>query len=64
LVDLMGSLRTPRHLFKFLYRLFVSHTNAHTDDQPVWTISRETLEKVLALYQRDQEASDRSAGAG
>jgi hypothetical protein len=64
LVDLMASLRTPRHLFKFLYRLFVSHTNAHTDDQPVWTISRETLEKVLALYQRDQEASDRSAGAG
>jgi hypothetical protein len=64
LVDLMGTLRTPRHLFKFLYRLFVSHTNAHTDDQPVWTISRETLEKVLALYQRDQEASDRSAGAG
>jgi hypothetical protein len=64
LVDLMGSLRTPRHLFKFLYRLFVSHTNAHTDDQPAWTISRESLEKVLSLYQRDQEAADRSAGAG
>jgi hypothetical protein len=64
LVELMGSLRTPRHLFKFLYRLFVSHTNAHTDDQPVSTISRETLEKALALYQRDQAACDRSAGAG
>lgn len=61
LVNALRTLRVPRHLFKFLYRLFVTHTNAHTDDNPVWQISGETFEAVLALYQREQDALDRSA---
>jgi hypothetical protein len=64
LVAALRTLRVPRHLFKFLYRLFVTHTNAHTDDNPVWRISPETFETVLALYQRDQDAFDRGAGTG
>jgi hypothetical protein len=64
LVEAMRSLRVPRHLFKFLYRLVVTHTNAYTDEQPQWTITRETFEAALALYRRDQEAADRGAGAG
>ncbi|HVW36674.1 MAG TPA: hypothetical protein VHB99_05195 [Pirellulales bacterium] len=63
LIDALRTLRVPRHLFKFLYRLFVSHSNAHTDEKPAWQISGETFESVLALYQRDQEAFDRGLGA-
>lgn len=64
LIEAFGSLRVPRHLFKFLYRLMITHTNAHTDDAPVWRIARETFETVLALYQRDMDAADRGLGAG
>jgi hypothetical protein len=64
LVNAMRSLRVPRHLFKFLYRLLVTHTNSHSDDNPAWRISRETFETVLALYQRDQDAYERGVGAG
>jgi hypothetical protein len=54
----------PRHLFKFLYRLFTTHCNAHSDDNPVWQIPVGTFESVLAIYQRDQDALDRGVGAG
>ncbi len=62
--DAFGTLRVPRHLFKFMYRLFTAHCNAHGDDQPVWAISSGTFESVLALYQRDQTAFERGVGAG
>jgi hypothetical protein len=62
LIRSLRSLRVPRNLFKFLYRLLVTHTNAHTDQAPVWKISGETFETVLALYERDQAAFERGAG--
>jgi hypothetical protein len=64
LIDALASLRVPRHLFKFMYRLLTTHCNAHTEDQPVWKISAATFASVLALYQRDQDAFDRGVGAG
>jgi hypothetical protein len=64
LVDAFRGLRVPRHLFKFMYRLFVAHANAHTDEDPNWTISPERFESVLALYSRDQDAFDRGLRAG
>jgi hypothetical protein len=64
LIDAFGTLRVPRHLFKFMYRLFTAHCNAHTDEQPAWKISSATFESTLALYQRDQDAFDRGVGAG
>jgi hypothetical protein len=64
LIDAFALLRVPRHLFKFMYRLFTAHCNAHTDEQPEWKISSATFESVLALYQRDQDAFDRGVGAG
>lgn len=64
ILQALRSLRTPRHLFKFLYRLFVAHCNSYIDVAPVWTISAETFESELALYQRDQDAFDRGLGAG
>ena len=33
-MTVLDSLRVPRHLFKFLYRLLVDHCNAHPDDAP------------------------------
>ncbi len=64
LIESLATLRVPRHLFKFIYRLFTAHCNAHTEEQPEWKISSATFESVLALYQRDQEAFDRGVGAG
>ena len=59
LLDGLRSVRVPRHLFKFLYRLLVAHCHAHTDEQPVYTIPLERFDTVLAVYRRDQEAFDR-----
>ena len=39
LKDALGTLRVPRHLFKFLFRLITAHCNAHSDEEPVWQIS-------------------------
>jgi hypothetical protein len=64
LIAAVRSLRVPRHLFKFMYRLLVAHCNAFTEREPVWDISGETFESVLALYHRDQDAFDRGMGAG
>lgn len=64
LIDALRTLRVPRHLFKFLYRVFVTHANSHTDENPEWKISSATFESVLALYHRDQDAFDRGVGAG
>jgi hypothetical protein len=63
-IDALRSLRVPRHMFKFMYRLFVAHCNAHTDERPVWKISSELFESTLALYRRDQDAFDRGLRAG
>lgn len=62
LISLLSRLRVPRHLFKFLHRLLVEHCNRYTDDNPRWQISRETLQSVFALYQRDLDAYDRGVG--
>jgi hypothetical protein len=64
LMSTFAGLRVPRHLFKFMYRLFTEHCNAHTDENPAWQISSGTFEAVLAVYQRDQDAFDRGVGAG
>lgn len=64
LVEAMRSLRTPRHLHKFLYRLLVAHCNSHTEEAPAWQISADRFEPTLALYVREQDAFDRGMGAG
>ena len=64
LVDVLRSLRVPRHMFKFMYRLLVAHCNAHTDDKPLWQVPQDTFEATLAVYRRDQEAVDRGLQAG
>jgi hypothetical protein len=63
LMEAMRSLRTPRHLFKFLYRLLITHCNAHLDHEPKYLISSINFEPTLALYQREQEAFERGLGA-
>ncbi len=64
LLEAFRQLRTPRHLFKFMYRLLVAHCNAYSDEAPVWRINSHLFESVLAVYLRDQEAMDRSGSIG
>lgn len=64
LIDAFRSLRVPRHLFKFLYRVLVNHCNAYTDAEPQWQISPQTFESTLAVYLKDQDAFDRGMGTG
>ena len=64
LIDAFRDLRVPRHLFKFMYRLLVSHSSMHTDTNPSWCISSETFESALAVHRRDQDAFDRGVRAG
>ena len=59
LIDGLRSLRVPRQLFKFLYRLLVAHCHAHTDERPVYTIALPEFERELAVFRRDQDAFDR-----
>ena len=58
LVDAFATLRVPRHLFKFLYRLLVTHCQAHLGSQPSWKVDAGTFEAQLALYRRDQQATE------
>ncbi len=62
LIDAFSQLKVPRHLFKFLYKMFGIHVNAHTDSEPVWKISVATFESTLALYLRDRDAAERNLG--
>ena len=64
ILEVLRGLRTPRHLFKFLYRLLVTHCNSHVEGEPVWRVPAATFESTLALYRRDQDAFDRGVGAG
>lgn len=64
LIAVLEKLRVPRHMFKFIYRLLVEHCNRYTDDNPRWTVNRETLQSTLALYLRDLHDFDRGAGTG
>lgn len=64
LIESFRTLRVPRRLFKFLYKLLVSHCNAHTDENPVWQVTSSRFESELALTLRDQDAFDRGVGAG
>jgi hypothetical protein len=64
LIEAFRSLRVPRRLFKFLYHLLVTHCNAHTDQNPSWTISSNLFESTLAVSVREQDAFDRGVGAG
>ena len=62
LITALSRLRVPRHLFKFLYRLLMTHCNKFSQADPQWKIARETLQSELALYQRDLDALDRGMG--
>ncbi|MEM6364932.1 MAG: hypothetical protein AAF745_10925 [Planctomycetota bacterium] len=49
------SLRVPRHLFRFLYRVLVNHCNQHTDAQPNYQIDARTFETELAVFVRETQ---------
>jgi len=51
--DAFRTLRVPRHLFKFMYQLMVSHCNAYTDEAPQWKVTSDRFESELAVYERE-----------
>ncbi len=55
LLTVFQSLRVPRHLFRFLYRVMIEHCNRYTDSQPKFQIDAETFESVFAVYSREIE---------
>ncbi|MEM6468958.1 MAG: hypothetical protein AAF802_05265 [Planctomycetota bacterium] len=57
IISAFHSLRVPRHLFRFLYRVLVEHSNRYTDSNPEYKISAETFETALAVYSREVESS-------
>ena len=63
LTETLRMLRTPRHMFKFLFRLVSTHCNSHVESDPVWEISPETFEAVLAVYSHEQATVDRGLSA-
>lgn len=56
IISAFHSLRVPRHLFRFLYRVLVDHCNRYTDANPEFTIKAETFETVLAVYTREADS--------
>ncbi|SFH57909.1 MFS transporter [Planctomicrobium piriforme] len=64
LIGVFDRLRAPRHLFKFLYRLFIDHCSKYTEDSPTWKIQRDTLQSTLAVFMRDLDAYDQKLGTG
>lgn len=64
LIERFEKLRVPRHLFRFMYRLFTDHCNQATQDSPELRISLQQLEKTMAEYQRELDAMDRGLGTG
>lgn len=59
LIEAFATLRVPRQLFKFLYRLLVAHCQTYVDTSPHWQIDAATFEAQLALFQRELLANDK-----
>lgn len=57
LLTVFQSLRVPRHLFRFLYRVLAEHCNRYTDAQPKFQVDSETFESVYAVYAREADPS-------
>ncbi|MEN0110646.1 MAG: hypothetical protein AAF805_07960, partial [Planctomycetota bacterium] len=64
LSEALRSLRTPRHLFKFLFRLIATHCHTHPETERVYRVGSDTFEAVLAVYAREQSAVDRGLASG
>ena len=62
LIEGFQTLRVPRHLFKFLYRLLIAHCNAYTDENATWEVTNPVFESVLAVYAKEIEAADAGVG--
>jgi hypothetical protein len=53
LIAAMQSLKTPRNLFRFFYRLIAEHCKQHRSSNPSFKISSETFEATLAVFQNE-----------
>ncbi len=53
LLAAMQSLRTPRSLFRFLYRLVAEHCKTYRSSDPCFQVSTATFEATLAVFQSE-----------
>lgn len=60
LVLAMLQLRTPRSLFRFMYKLVAEHCKRHRSSDPQYKISGETFESTLAVYQTELAQQSRT----
>ncbi len=58
LLAVFQSLRVPRHLFRFLFRVLAEHCNRYSDTQPKFQIDSETFESVYAVFSREIEPTN------
>lgn len=61
LILAMQSLRTPRNLFRFLYRLISEHCKSYRSTAPQFRIQSETFESNLALFLSELQRQEISA---
>ena len=57
LIAAFQSLRTPRNLFRFMYRLISEHCKRYRSESPQFQISMELFESNLAVVQADDRRS-------
>lgn len=57
LISAFQSLRTPRNLFRFMYRLISEHCKRYRSETPQFQISAELFETTLAVVQSDERRS-------
>ena len=57
LIAAFQSLRTPRNLFRFMYRLISEHCKRYRSEAPQYQISMELFESTLAVVQADDRRS-------
>ncbi len=62
IIDALDQMQQPRDAFKFLYRLMQEHCAVTPEDQPVWRISRSTLEQVRREQARRLDDLHRGLG--
>ncbi len=58
LISAMQSLRTPRSLFRFLFRLVVENCKRSRAGEPQFVIPSDLFESTLAVYQSESSRSD------
>jgi hypothetical protein len=59
MMNWLGQLKIPRHAFKFMHELIAKHCQSHTDEHPLYQISRDTFIECRTNFSRSLEEYER-----